>query len=192
MKNICIFASGAGTNAEHIIKHFDDHDNINIALIVTNNETAGVLRVADKHNIEAITIDKEYFYGSEALLKELKENDINFIVLAGFMWLVPAYLIKAYPNKIVNIHPALLPKYGGKGMYGMHVHKAVIANKEKESGISIHFVNEHYDEGNIILQAKCVVDPADTPETLAHKIHELEYENYAKVIENLPSAIDQK
>ena len=187
MKNICIFASGAGTNAERIIEHFKNSAIARVALIISNRKDAGVLAIAKQHNIPSIVIDKKLFYETESLLQELSNQKIDLIVLAGFMLLIPSYLVKAYPNKMVNIHPALLPNYGGKGMYGMHVHEAVLKNQETQSGITIHYVNEQYDEGQIILQTTCSIDPTDTPETLAQKIHALEYENYANVIERLLS-----
>ena len=156
---------------------------VKVALIVCNNPGAGVLKIADKENIPALVIEKEKFFRGNAYADELKEKHIDFIVLAGFLWKIPSALIKAYPNRIINIHPALLPKYGGKGMYGNNVHAAVIAAGEKESGITIHYVDEHYDNGDIIFQAKCPVLPGDTPDSLAQRIHKLEHEHYPKVIE---------
>ncbi len=183
MKNIAVFASGSGTNAQKIIDHFKAGTVARVALVVTNNPTAFVLERAKKAHIPTLLIDKKTFSESSQLLDELKKNEIDFIVLAGFLWLIPTYLIKAYPRKIVNIHPALLPKYGGKGMYGDKVHEAVIQNKETESGITIHYVNEHYDEGQIIFQAKCPVYLSDTTETLAEKIHQLEHTYFPVTIE---------
>ena len=183
--NIAIFASGNGTNAEEIIKYFKDHNTIRVALILSNNPGAYVLTRAKNHQIPHYVFSREQLYKTRAVAEILKLNGIDFIVLAGFMWLVPEYLVKSYPNKMVNIHPALLPKYGGKGMYGDRVHEAVVANKEKESGITIHWVNEKYDEGNIIFQARCKVAPGDTPRDVAAKVHKLEYEYYPKVIEKL-------
>jgi formyltetrahydrofolate-dependent phosphoribosylglycinamide formyltransferase len=182
---IAIFASGAGSNARAIINHFRNSSRVKIALIVSNKPDAGVLSIAQNENIPVLVIEKEPFFRGDAYVEELKKNKIDFIVLAGFLWKVPSSLILAYPNKIVNIHPALLPQYGGKGMYGHHVHEAVIANKEKESGISIHYVDEQYDHGSIILQAKCKVEETDTPSSLAAKIHQLEHQYYPKVIEEL-------
>ena len=187
MKHICIFASGSGTNAEKIIEHFKDSKLAQVSLIISNKADAGVMKVAGKYDLDTRLIERNLFYNTKNILQVLKKEKIDLIVLAGFMWLVPAYLVKAYPNKIINIHPALLPKHGGKGMYGMHVHEALIKNKEKQSGITIHYVNEKYDEGNIIFQVKCAVASNDTPESLAYKIHELEHENYAKVVEKILS-----
>ena len=169
MKKIVVFASGSGSNAERIATYFAEKGSAKVCLILCNNPQAGVLARAKRLEIPSLVFDRQAFY---------KTN-----VLAGFLWKVPENLIAAYPNCILNIHPSLLPKYGGKGMYGTHVHQAVVANGEKESGITIHFVNEHYDEGNILFQAKTEVLPADTADTLAEKIHLLEYEHFPKVIE---------
>jgi formyltetrahydrofolate-dependent phosphoribosylglycinamide formyltransferase len=182
---IAIFASGAGSNAQEIINHFRDHHSIKIAIIVCNNPEAGVLKIAAKENIPALIIEKERFFRGDAYIKELTEKNIDLIVLAGFLWKIPDSLLKAFPGKIINIHPALLPKYGGKGMYGQAVHEAVIAAKEKESGISIHYVDELYDHGKIIFQAKCPVLENDTAESLAQRIHALEHEHYARIIEEI-------
>jgi phosphoribosylglycinamide formyltransferase 1 len=187
MKNIAIFASGSGTNAQAIAEYFSSQPSARIECILSNKENAYVLERAKKFNIPAYIFNRDEFYHSEKILDILKGHRIDFIVLAGFLWLVPENLIAEYPDRIVNIHPALLPKYGGKGMYGMRVHEAVIANKEKESGISIHFVNERYDEGNIIARFTCPVREDDTPESLAERIHLLEHEHYPKVIEELVS-----
>lgn len=184
IKRIAIFASGAGSNAQKIIDHFRNAEKINLALIVCNNPDAGVLNIAAKENIPALLTEKEKFFPGDAYIKELKEREIDFIVLAGFLWKIPGSLIKAFPEKIINIHPALLPKYGGKGMYGQHVHEAVIAAGEKESGITVHYVDELYDHGKIIFQAKCPVLPDDTADSLAQRIHLLEHEHYPKVIED--------
>jgi formyltetrahydrofolate-dependent phosphoribosylglycinamide formyltransferase len=183
--HIAIFASGAGSNAQQIINHFRDASNIEIKLIVCNKPNAGVLTIAEKENIPSLLIEKERFFNGDHYLPELQKNNIDLIVLAGFLWKVPAALIKAYPKKIINIHPALLPKYGGKGMFGNHVHNAVIINKETESGISIHYVDEIYDHGAVIFQASCPVDANDTAETLARKIHVLEHQHYPKAIADL-------
>jgi len=183
--HIAIFASGAGSNAQKIIDHFRHHSLIRISLIVCNKPGAGVLAIAGKENIPSILIDKEKFFRGDAYVPELKERGISFIVLAGFLWKIPSALTKAFPGKIINIHPALLPKYGGKGMYGRFVHEAVIAAGDKESGITIHYVDEIYDHGKIIFQDKCIVLPTDTPDTLAQKIHELEHKNFPAVIEKL-------
>ena len=184
-KQIAIFASGTGTNAQKIIDHFRDHPSIKVAIIVSNNPDAGVLKIAANENISSLIIEKEKFLHGNAYADELKKNKIDFIILAGFLWKIPVALLKAYPHKIINIHPALLPKYGGKGMYGNKVHEAVLANKEKESGISIHYVDEIYDHGKIIFQAKCAVLENDTADSLAQRIHALEHEHYPRVIEDL-------
>jgi phosphoribosylglycinamide formyltransferase-1 len=189
MKNakhkIAIFASGAGTNAKKIIAHFISSDKIIVALIVCNKPDAGVLSIADEYQIPAILIEKGKFFHGNHYIEELKNAGITFIVLAGFLWKLPAALIKAYQNKIINIHPALLPKYGGKGMYGRYVHEAVIKMAEKESGITIHYVDELYDHGQHIFQITCPVLPDDTPGKLAQRIHLLEHEYYPKIIEEV-------
>jgi len=184
-KNIAIFASGSGTNAESIVRYFNNSQLAHVSLILSNNSNAYVLKRAEMLNVKTCLFDREQFYNSEKVLRILLDNDIDLIVLAGFLWLIPSELIKAYPDRIINIHPALLPKYGGKGMYGINVHKAVIESGDKESGITVHYVNEKYDEGNIIFQARCPVSAGDTPESLAEKVHELEYEHYPKVIEEV-------
>lgn len=182
MKNIAIFASGSGTNAENIIKFFSNHDKIRISMVLTNNKDAGVLQRAVKQNIPCVIFDKNDFYNSSLVTDILKENDIGFVVLAGFLWLVPINMIHSFKGRLINIHPALLPSYGGKGMYGMNVHKKVLENGDKESGITIHLVNEEYDKGAILFQARCPVFPEDTPETLAQRVHQLEYAHYPLVI----------
>jgi formyltetrahydrofolate-dependent phosphoribosylglycinamide formyltransferase len=179
---IAIFASGGGSNAQQIINYFSSSPSIKIALVVCNNENAGVLQIAKHANVPSLVITKENFYNGDAYLQALQQHNINFIVLAGFLWKVPEVLIKNYPKKIINIHPALLPKYGGNGMYGHYVHEAVINNQEKISGITIHFVDELYDHGEIIFQAVCAVEENDTAETLAKKVQALEHEHYARVI----------
>lgn len=185
MYNIAIFASGAGTNAQKIIDYFKGSDSINIALVVSSKNNAFVLERAGKNNIPSLILDKQSFYESQNVLNQLQEKKINFIVLAGFLWMMPTYLISSFPKRIINIHPSLLPHFGGKGMYGMKVHEAVIDKHEKQSGITIHYVNEKYDEGTIIFQEKCTVEEMDTPETLAEKIHALEHKFYPEVIEKL-------
>ena len=185
MQQIAIFASGAGSNAREIIRYFRNHPSYRISLIVCNKPGAGVLQIADDEKIPALMLEKEPFFRGDAYVGSLKEADIDFIVLAGFLWKIPDALIKAYPGKIVNIHPALLPKYGGKGMYGVHVHKSVIAAGEKESGITIHYVDEYYDHGQPIFQSMVAIDPTDTPESLAAKIHQLEHKYYPVVIEEI-------
>jgi phosphoribosylglycinamide formyltransferase-1 len=184
-KNIAIFASGTGTNAANIIQYFSKKQSANISLIVCNNPQAGVLKIAKTNNIPALIINKEKFFKGNAYMPELKNAEINFIVLAGFLWKIPSSIIHAYSNKIINIHPALLPKHGGKGMYGNFVHEAVLLAKEKESGITIHFVDELYDNGKIIFQTTCPVYENDTAETLAKRIHELEYKYFPKIIEDV-------
>lgn len=181
MKKIAIFASGSGTNAENIVKYFANSETVKVELILSNSSKAYVLERAKKLQVKSCVFNKDDFRNGK-VLEILKANKIDFVVLAGFLWLVPSEIIDAFPNKIVNIHPALLPKFGGKGMYGDNVHKAVITEKETESGITIHYVNEHYDEGNIIFQVKCQIDKNDTAEMLAQKIHELEYEHFPEII----------
>ena len=182
---IAVFASGTGSNTQMIIDHFRNSPSVKVALIVSNNPAAGVLKIAAKENIPALIIEKEKFLRDSGYLDELKEKNIELIVLAGFLWKLPSGLILAYPKSIINIHPALLPKHGGKGMYGNNVHAAVIASGEKESGITIHYVDEYYDNGDIILQVTCPVLAKDTPGSLAQRIHKLEHEHYPKVIEEL-------
>lgn len=193
MKKIAVFASGAGTNAQKISQHFPPNLSPlrgegrrgEVALIVCNNPKAGVLKIAEKENIPFLVIERERFFDGDAYIKELQERKIDLIVLAGFLWKIPPALIKAFPQRIINIHPALLPGYGGKGMYGKYVHQAVIDNKEKESGISIHYADEIYDHGKIIFQASCPVLPGDTADSLAQRISLLEHEHYPKVIEDI-------
>jgi formyltetrahydrofolate-dependent phosphoribosylglycinamide formyltransferase len=183
--NIAILASGPGTNAQKIIDHFKNHPFINVSLVACNKPGAGVLAIAANENIPTILIEKEKFFRGDAYLHELKSFGIDFIVLAGFLWKIPQSLIDAYRNRIVNIHPALLPKYGGKGMYGNSVHQAVINAREKESGITIHYVDEHYDNGDIIFQDRVNISMNETPDTLSQKIHQLEYKNYPRIIEQM-------
>lgn len=185
--HIAIFASGTGSNAKKIVEHFKHNHNINVSLIVSNKADAPVLDMARENDIPILVIDRLCFYQSEDILKIFNKYSIDFVVLAGFLWLVPTYLVRAFENRMVNIHPALLPKYGGKGMYGMRVHEAVKKAGEKETGITIHLVNEEYDDGDIVFQAKCVVAPADTPEDIAQKIHQLEHRHFPEVIEKLLS-----
>jgi phosphoribosylglycinamide formyltransferase-1 len=183
--NLAIFASGTGTNAARIIDYFRGNSRIKVSLIVCNKQGAGVLDVARREGIPALVIDKEVFFRGGAYVDELSKKKIDFIVLAGFLWKIPEALVKAFPGRIVNIHPALLPKYGGKGMYGRFVHEAVIAAADKETGITIHYVDEQYDHGQPIFQARIIVEPGDTPETLAKKVHLLEYEHFPRVIEEV-------
>ncbi|HOW24215.1 MAG TPA: phosphoribosylglycinamide formyltransferase [Bacteroidales bacterium] len=185
MKNIAIFASGSGTNAENIASYFKGSPQVCIRLILTNRPDAYVVKRAEKFGIPTFVFNRRQFYQTEDVLNILKENRISLIVLAGFLWLVPDHILKAYPNRIINIHPALLPKYGGKGFYGSVVHEAVIRSGDTESGITIHYVNEIYDSGQIIFQARCAVEPGDTPESLARKVHQLEYTYFPGVIEEL-------
>lgn len=182
---VAIFASGAGSNALKIIEHFNGHAQIEIALIVCNKPNAGVLRIAADRNIPTLLIERERFFRGDAYIPNLVASNIKFIVLAGFLWKIPDLLVKKFHGNIINIHPALLPKYGGKGMYGAFVHEAVIAAKEKESGITIHFVDELYDHGDHILQVTCPVYESDTAATLAHRIHELEHKHFPVVVEDV-------
>lgn len=183
--NVAIFASGTGSNAQKLIDHFRDHPHIKIALIVCNKPGAGVLTIAQTEHIPTLLIEKEQFFRGNAYVDELKQYSIDFIVLAGFLWKIPLPIIQAFSQHIINIHPALLPNYGGKGMYGRFVHEAVIAAKDKESGISIHYVDELYDHGQLIFQARCTIDPLDTPDTLAQKIHALEHIHYPLIVEKV-------
>ena len=182
---IAIFASGAGSNARKIIEHFRNHPLIKVGLIVSNKTTAGVLGIAKENDIPTLLIDKEEFFRGNAYVEHLRNAGISFIVLAGFLWKIPQKLIDDYRNSIINIHPALLPNYGGKGMYGNFVHEAVIKAGDLESGITIHYVDEHYDNGDIIFQARVPVQKNDTPDSLAQKIHAIEHEYYPRVIEEL-------
>lgn len=182
MKRIVIFASGSGTNAENIIRYFKNHKSARVTLVLSNKENAGVFERCKNQKISCLYFKKSDFTNSETILNLLKK-EADFIVLAGFLLKVPENIIQAFPNKIINIHPALLPKYGGKGMYGINVHKAVKENSESQTGITIHFVNEHYDEGGIIFQATTSVEETDTPATIAAKVHELEYEHFPRIIE---------
>jgi phosphoribosylglycinamide formyltransferase-1 len=182
MKQIAIFSSGAGSNAEKIIDHLKGNITAVVGVVVCNKPEAGVLKIASNNNIPVLLIEKEKFFRGNAYIDELKEASIDFIVLAGFLWKIPSALIKEFHGKIINIHPALLPKYGGKGMYGNFVHEAVIANKEKESGITIHYVDEVYDHGQIILQATCPLEAGETPETLAKKVQVLEHRHFPPAV----------
>ncbi len=182
MRKIAIFASGSGTNAENIIKYFSNGDLARVDLVLSNCSEAFVLKRAAALTVDTMIFDRNDFYESGRVLGCLIERGIDFIVLAGFLWLVPGDILNGYAKRIINIHPALLPRHGGKGMYGDRVHRAVIESHEKESGITIHYVNSRYDEGDIIFQAKCKVSGSDTPESLAAKVHSLEYEHYPRVI----------
>jgi phosphoribosylglycinamide formyltransferase-1 len=185
MTRIAIFASGSGSNAENIFNYFKENNSVDISLILTNNSKAFVLERAKNLAVKSHVFSKADFLNTDSVLTILAENKIDLVILAGFLLKIPENLIKAYPNKIVNIHPALLPKFGGKGMYGNNVHKAVVTANETESGITIHFVNENYDEGKIIFQAKCPILENDTFENVAAKIHTLEYEHFPKVIDSI-------
>jgi phosphoribosylglycinamide formyltransferase-1 len=187
MKRVIIFASGSGTNAENLIKFFHNRETGSVIQVLTNNPRAKVLERAKNLNVSALSFNRIAFSQSNDVLNILKASKPHLIVLAGFLWKFPAFILKEFPNKVINIHPALLPKYGGKGMYGNFVHEAVVANKETETGITIHYVNEHYDEGAIIFQAKCDVNANDSAEDVAAKIHELEMEHFPKVVEELLS-----
>lgn len=183
--NIAIFGSGNGSNAQHISEYFANNNKVNISTFIANKKDAYIIERAQKLGISCRIFNRNDFYYTNNVVDYLKEMEIDIIVLAGFLWLIPENILQAYPQRIINIHPALLPLYGGKGMYGMNVHQAVIDNKEVESGITIHFVNDKYDEGTTIFQAKCNITPKDTAETLAQKIHLLEYEHFPKTIENV-------
>lgn len=184
MKSIIIFASGSGSNAENIIKYFHHNNLAKVILVLTNKKDAKVIERCNKLNVSSLFFNKHAFK-QDIVLNILKQFNPDLIVLAGFLLKIPEAIVTAFPNRIINVHPALLPKYGGKGMYGMHVHRAVVENKEPVSGITIHYVNEHYDEGNIIFQAETKLDENDTPESLAEKIHTLEYEHFPTVIAKL-------
>lgn len=183
MTNIAIFASGSGTNAENIVHYFNQHHSIKISSIYTNNPKAKVIERAKRLEVPFHVFNRIQFYDNKEVLNLLESEKIDFIVLAGFLWLVPKTIIQKYPNKIINIHPALLPKYGGKGMYGEKVHIAVKENNDKETGITIHYVNENYDEGDIIFQSKCDVSTNDSVDEIAEKVHQLEYKFYPIIIE---------
>lgn len=191
MKKIAVFASGSGSNAENIARYFANSDQVNMAMVLSNNKMAGVHERMRKLGIPSFTFSREEFAAGEAIIAKLKESGIDLIVLAGYMNKITDPLLRAYPGRIINIHPALLPKYGGKGMYGMHVHEAVVAARENESGITIHFVNEHYDEGAPIFQATCPVLPDDTPDRVADKVHALEYEHFPRVIAEVISSLSE-
>ncbi|RYZ00680.1 MAG: phosphoribosylglycinamide formyltransferase [Chitinophagaceae bacterium] len=184
-ERIAVFASGSGSNAERIIRHFEGHPTVRVVLLVCNKPQAGVRARAAALGVPELLIERGRFLSGDAYLPELKAAGVTFIVLAGFLWKVPVALIEAFPRRIVNIHPALLPAFGGKGMWGAHVHRAVLEAGVPESGISIHYVDEHYDHGDNIFQARCAVLPGDTPDTLAARVHELEHRHFAPVIEEL-------
>ncbi len=189
VKNIAILASGAGSNAQKILEYFSDRMDIAVRLIISNKKEAGVLNIAKLASIDTFVATRDTFYSTTDLLVELDKRNIDFIVLAGFLWLIPPYLIQHYPDRIINIHPALLPKYGGKGMYGHFVHEAVHLAKDTHSGITIHFVNEKYDEGSIVFQERCEILPSDQPEDIAKKVQVLEHSYYPTVIDQLVSSL---
>lgn len=184
-KRIAIFASGSGSNAQKIMEHFKRHSDAEVAIILTNNPQAYVLQRADNFEVPSHVFTRHEFYETDDVIRLLKNLNIDIIVLAGFLWLVPQSLLKAFPNKIINLHPALLPKYGGKGMYGDNVHKAILSAGEEESGITIHFVNEHFDEGEVIHQSRFKIEPGDTLEIVKFKGQQLEHHHFPRVVENL-------
>jgi phosphoribosylglycinamide formyltransferase-1 len=184
-KRIAIFASGSGSNAQKIMEYFKKHQDAEIAIVLTNNSEAYVLQRADNFEIPSHIFDKHEFYKTDDIVKLLKNLQINLIVLAGFLWLIPDNLLKAFPNKIINIHPALLPKYGGKGMYGDKVHQAILNAGEEESGITIHYINEHFDEGESIHQSRFKIEQGDDIEMIKFKGQQLEHLHYPKVVEQL-------
>lgn len=183
MKHLAVFASGSGTNAEQIFERFRDHTSIRVAVLLTNNPNAGAIARAARFNIPVEILEKSALTQTDRVLEKLRSYQVDWIVLAGFMLMIPPGLIDTFPNRIVNIHPALLPAYGGKGMYGIRVHQAVVEAKEEVTGITIHYVNENYDEGAVIFQVSCTVQPYDTAETVADKVHHLEHEYYPQIIE---------
>ncbi|MCF8371273.1 MAG: phosphoribosylglycinamide formyltransferase [Bacteroidales bacterium] len=185
MNKLAVFASGSGTNAQKLYDYFKDHQLIEVNCILSNKASAYVLERAKNMQVETLVFNRQQLFEEDFVLNYLSKREVDWIILAGFLWLIPEKLIQAYPNRIINIHPALLPKYGGKGMYGSKVHEAVIANKESESGISIHYVNKKFDEGEIIFQAKCSIGQDDTAEDLAQKIHTLEHTFFPKIVEKV-------
>ena len=187
MKRIVIFASGSGTNAENLIRFFQDNDNVEVIQVLSNNPHAKVLDRAKNLNISALSFNKIAFSKSNHILNILKSHNPDLIILAGFLWKFPEFILNEFPKKVINLHPALLPKFGGKGMYGMHVHNAVVAHKESQSGITIHFVNKNYDEGAVIFQSKFDVLTTDSAEDVAAKVHLLEMEHFPRVVNSLLS-----
>jgi phosphoribosylglycinamide formyltransferase 1 len=185
MKKIALFASGSGTNVQRIAEYFSPIQDVVVSRIYCNNPEAFVLTRAANLKIPSFLFNKKEFYQTDVILNQLLSDQTDLIVLAGFLWLVPSTILSVFNNRIINIHPALLPKYGGKGMYGHHVHQAVIASGDKESGISIHYVNEKYDDGDIIFQARCKIEVGETEESLASKIHDLEYKYFPEIIERV-------
>jgi phosphoribosylglycinamide formyltransferase-1 len=185
LQGITIFASGAGSNASRIIDYFKNSTLARVCLVICNKPGAGVIGIAEKEGIPVLIIEKERFFKGDGYLPEIRQSGTNLIVLAGFLWKIPQALIDAYPRRIINIHPALLPKYGGRGMYGQYVHESVLNAGEMESGITIHYVDEHYDNGDILFQTACPVLDTDSPESLANRIHQLEHLHYPLVIDDL-------
>ncbi|MBI9060741.1 MAG: phosphoribosylglycinamide formyltransferase [Marinilabiliaceae bacterium] len=185
MKKIVLFASGSGSNVENIVNFFAEKDEVEISLVLTNNPKAYVIERCRQLGVVCQVFGRKEFRETGSVLEQLQGIAPDLIVLAGFLWLVPREIVKAFPRRIINIHPALLPKYGGKGMYGLHVHQAVVDNQETETGITIHYVDENYDEGDVILQTTCKVEPEDSADDVARKIHQLEYEHFPKVVESL-------
>ena len=185
MHKLAIFASGTGSNAKKIIEYFKNNKDIEVKLVLSNKETAPVLEMARSHNIEALVMDKDLFHNEKEFISLLNQREINCIILAGFLWLIPPYLVRAFPNKIINIHPALLPNFGGKGMYGIHVHRAVKKSGNKTTGITIHYINERYDEGEIVFQAQTSIEQDDTPEMISQKVRQLEHQFFAPIIEQI-------
>lgn len=183
MANLAIFASGSGTNAENLIRHFEHHKSIKVALVVTNRAGAGVVERAERLNVPVVYMPKADMGDEELVLETLRAYSVDWIILAGYLLLVPGYLIGAFPDRILNIHPALLPKFGGKGMYGSHVHEAVVKAGEKESGITVHLVNNEYDRGKVVFQKAVPVSEGDTPETVAKKVQELEHRYFPEIVE---------
>lgn len=186
---IAMFASGSGTNVENITKYFSNSETVKPVCVLCNKPDAYVLERAKRLGLDSITFNRAEFKDGAKIMDYLNKMNVDMVVLAGFLWLVPEYLIDAFPNRIVNIHPALLPKFGGKGMYGMNVHEAVWKNKEKETGITIHLIDKNYDQGNTVFQAKVAIDPKDSPEDIANKVHALEYEHFPRIIGEIAAKI---
>lgn len=191
MRNLVVLASGSGSNAENIIRFFKLSKNVKVSYLLSNRPDAYALQRAKALGVNAMVFNRDDFYNNGKVANFLREEQPDLIVLAGFLWLVPQEIIKNFPNRIINIHPALLPKYGGKGMYGDKVHRAIIENGERESGITIHFVNEKYDEGSTIFQARCTLSADETASSLAEKIHNLEHEHFPRVIQQVLESLEQ-
>lgn len=192
MKKIAIFASGSGSNAEQIGRYFEGRTDARVSLILTNNPGAGVIQRARQLHIPVVVFDRKLFYESGRIVELLLNEGVDLVVLAGFMMLIPENLIYAFPDRIMNIHPALLPSYGGKGMYGHYVHEAVVSAREKQSGITIHYVNEEYDRGEIIFQARVDLEPTDSPEEVARKVQVLEHMHYPRVVDEVLSRLSNE